>query len=75
MFRPNGNNYLHYPHSSDPRDHHQENGQILSNSIDLNALRAENIFLKQQVELLQKNTKILRSVSKTSTFHPNNAYF
>ncbi|KAI6191897.1 hypothetical protein M3Y97_00277400 [Aphelenchoides bicaudatus] len=60
---PNGNSYLHYPHSSDPRDHHQENGPtVLSNSIDMNALRAENIFLKQQVELLQKNTKILRSL-------------
>lgn len=63
-YRPNGNPYLHHPHSSDPKKEHVENGKSLfSNSVDMNALRAENIFLKQKVELLERNTKVLRSVS------------
>lgn len=67
QLRSDGDSYLHYPHSSDPRDQQQqhiEGGKsVNSNSVDMNALRAENSLLKQQVEILQKNTKILRSVS------------
>lgn len=34
----------------------------MSNSVDLNALRAENSLLKQKVELLEKNTKVLHNL-------------
>jgi N-acetylmuramoyl-L-alanine amidase len=55
--------YSHNPYKSDPREEHD------NKSIDVSALQAENMRLKQQVEALQKNTQILRSVSQSHLFH------
>ncbi|KAI6205176.1 hypothetical protein M3Y94_00763000 [Aphelenchoides besseyi] len=60
-YEQNGNfpSSNHYPHSSDPRDF-QENG--VTSAIDIAALRTENSLLRQQVEMLQKNTSTLRKL-------------
>ncbi|KAI6226433.1 hypothetical protein M3Y99_01293600 [Aphelenchoides fujianensis] len=58
-YEPNGSfQSSHYPHSSDPRD---ENG-VAHSAVDVATLQAENSLLRQRVEILQKNTKILRNL-------------